>query len=131
MLPTVCPMDDMAAAHVAFTEALHRGDADGIAGLYTDSARLLAPSTDLIEGRRAVAAFWGAGIAAGLADVELEVTEVERLGEVALEFGHYTLRLTPTDAAAVVDRGAYALVHRRQPDGSWRRALEMFTPTAT
>jgi hypothetical protein len=29
----------------------------------------------------------------------------------------------------VVDSGTYVLVHERQDDGTWRRAVEMFSPS--
>jgi hypothetical protein len=40
------------------------------------------------------------------------------------------LRREPAESGPVVDRGKYLLVHERQDDGSWRRAVEMFNPDA-
>lgn len=80
------------------------------------------------RGREAIAAFWQAGLDSGVAAVELETFEVERDGGHAYEIGRYALRLDGDDGAALVDRGKYVLVHARQEDGSWRRAVEMFNP---
>ena len=115
-------------ARTAFEEALQLGDALAASALYADDARLLAPSAELFEGREAIAAFWRAGIESGVTHVELESLAVEERGDVAHEIGRYLLRLEPDGGDAVVDRGKYLLVHERQQDGSWRRAVEMFNP---
>jgi uncharacterized protein (TIGR02246 family) len=119
----------LAAARTAFVAALNEGDASAAAVAYAEDARMLAPSADLLEGRDAIGAFWRAGLEAGIADVELDVIEVAH-AEVAYELGRYALSLQPADGAAIVDRGKYLLIHARQADGSWRRAVEMFGPDA-
>jgi ketosteroid isomerase-like protein len=122
--------DLIAGARAAFLAALRRGDAEAASAVYTDGARLLAPSAELFEGRAAIAAFWRAGLEAGISAVELEALELERNGSVAYEIGRYALRLQPAEGGTVVDRGKYALVHERQDDGSWLRAVEAFNPDA-
>ena len=114
----------------AFAAALRCGDAAGAAALYADDAVLLPPSADAIEGRKAIAAFWRAGVDAGITEVEF-VAELERRQDgLAVEIGRYVISLTPAEGASVADRGRYVLVHQRQPDGSWRYSAEMFNPDA-
>ena len=122
-------VDDSAIAETraAFVAALGGGDAAAASALYAEDARLLAPSAELIEGREAIADFWRAGLQAGVAAVELEAIEVERSDSVAYEIGRYVLRLQAETGEDVVDRGKYMLVHEQQPDGSWLRAVEMFS----
>jgi ketosteroid isomerase-like protein len=120
--------DAIAAARAAFVAALCRGDAKAASGVYADKARLLAPSAELVHGREAIAAFWSAGVQAGIWDVELEELELTRQDGLAYEIGRYALHLQPADDGPVVDRGKYLLVHARQTDGSWRRVVEMFNP---
>jgi ketosteroid isomerase-like protein len=122
--------DAVAATRAAFVAALQGGDAGAAAAVYADTARLLAPSAELIRGRSAIEAFWRTGLEAGIVGVELEALELERNDDVAYELGRYALRLEPLDGGAVVDRGKYALVHERQADGSWKRAVETFNPDA-
>lgn len=125
------PADGLIAeARTAFLAALRRGDAEAASTVYTDGARLLAPSAELFEGRAAIAAFWGAGLEAGICGVEVEALELERNGNVAYEIGRYALRVEPQEGSTVVDRGKYVLVHERQGDGSWLRAGETFNPDA-
>ena len=118
------------ATRAAFVTALSRADAQAAAAVYADNARLLPPSAELITGRNAIEAFWGAGLEAGISEVELDAVELERLEGVAYEIGRYSLRLRPADGGTVVDRGKYVLVLELQRNGSWLRAVEMFSPDA-
>ena len=72
--------------------------------------------------------FWRAGLDAGVSEVELEELVFDRQDGLAYEIGRYALRLQPEGGSTVVDRGKYVLVHERQDDGTWQRAVEMFSP---
>jgi len=122
--------DAIGQTRAAFVEALEGGDAPAAAALYADTARLLPPSAEPMEGRRAIEAFWQAGIDSGIAEVELESRELRGFDGIAYEIGRYALRLRNADGGMVVDSGHYLLLHARQPDGTWRRAVEMFSPGA-
>ena len=124
------PATELEAARRSFMAALRRGDALAAASAYTDDARLLAPSAELLAGRASIARFWQAGIDAGVDSIELHALdlEVQPGGDTALEIGRYVLRLTSPSGEAVVDRGRYLLVYRREVDGAWRRAAETFNP---
>lgn len=126
---TAPPLDEaIAAAHRAFAGALREGDARAAAAVYTLDAKMLAPSAEPLAGRDAIEAFWRAGVGAGVFDVDLQALELEQRDNVAYEFGRYSFRLQPGDGTTVVDRGKYLLLHARQPDGTWRREVEMFSP---
>jgi ketosteroid isomerase-like protein len=120
----------IAKTRAEFVAALLSGDAAAASAVYADDAQLLAPSAELIAGREGIAAFWRAGLDAGIAGVELEELTLDGGESVAWEIGSYALRLDPAEGGPVVDRGKYVLVHERQEDGSWRRAVEMFNPDA-
>jgi ketosteroid isomerase-like protein len=119
---------EIAAARLAFVTALGGGYPDSAADLYTDDARLLAPSSELVRGRRAIRDFWRAGVDSGIDRVELESLDLQSNANLAYEIGRYMLRLTGDAGAPVVDRGKYLLVHRLDADGRWRRLVEMFNP---
>ena len=118
------------ASRAAFAAALRGGDAAAAGAVYSDDASLLPPSAEPLKGREAITAFWRAGVAAGISDVELDALELERVDGLAYEIGRYALQLQPAGGGTIVDRGSYVLVHARQTDGSWRRAVEMFSPDA-
>ena len=122
-------VDRIDAARSAFVDAIRRGDPSAVAALYDDDARLVAPDLDPLRGREDVAAFWGAGVASGITDVELVAEDLEVTPTLAWEVGRYALWLAPEGEAPVVDRGRYLLIYALDADG-WRRAAEMFRPDA-
>src|SRR5687768_14225582 len=93
-----------------FADAIRHGDPRTAASIYTDTARLIAPSAELIEGRESIAAFWQAGVDAGVVDVELDTVALRRGDRMAYEVGRYVLQLRPAAGQMVVDRGTYVLV---------------------
>jgi uncharacterized protein (TIGR02246 family) len=111
----------------ALAEAVARGDAAAAAALYAEDGRLLTATARLISGREAIEAYWRAGIALGLTGVALCASEVQVLDGVAVELGGYVV--TARDGGR--DEGKYLALHRRQADGSWRRAVDVFNPTQT
>ena len=117
-----------ARAERTFVAAIAAGNARAAARTYSRVARLLAPSVEPIEGREAIAAFWRAGIDAGIRDVQHERVQLEERGSVAFEFGRYAIRLEPDDGGPLIERGKYLLVHERHADGSWQRVIEMLSP---
>jgi uncharacterized protein (TIGR02246 family) len=109
-----------------FAAALAAGDAAGAASVYADDAALLPPDVEALKGREAIERFWQAGIAMGIRGVELETRELEQEDELAYEIGRYTLRIEPDGGEPATDVGKYLVVHRREPDGSWRWAADVF-----
>jgi uncharacterized protein (TIGR02246 family) len=108
----------------ALGEALARGDATAAAALYADDGKLLSAAADLVVGRREIEQYWRAGIALGISLLAVDAVEVDADGAVAVETGRYVL----TGGAVVLDRGKYVALHRRQADGTWRRAVDVFNP---
>lgn len=123
--------EGFAETRAAFIAALRHGDATAASAVYADHAILLPPAAEPLYGREAIEAFWSAGVEAGISEVELVALELEGDGGLAYEIGSYELRLQPEDGGTVIDRGKYLLVHARQADGTWRRAVEMLSPDAT
>lgn len=116
------------AATRRFADAIRGGDPAAAAAGYAEDARLLAPSSTVIDGRAEIESFWRAGLEAGIRAVELESVRIDRHGAFAIEFGQYAMWLRQPDGGDVVDRGSYLLVHEPAPGGGWAWALEAFTP---
>jgi len=120
--------DGIGRAASALAEALARGDAAAAAALYADDGTLLTSAAELIRGRGQIEAYWREGIAFGLRSVELQAIELQVVGGVAIEIGRYTLGLDVDGGTPVADAGKYLVLHRRQPDGSWQRTVDVFNP---
>jgi uncharacterized protein (TIGR02246 family) len=108
-------------------EALTRGDAAGAAALYADDGKLLTSEARVISGRKEIEAYWRAGITFGLARVELHLVELDVDGGMAVEIGRYVLAVD-SEGTSTADRGKYLALHRRQRNGSWLRAVDVFNP---
>jgi ketosteroid isomerase-like protein len=52
----------------------------------------------------------------------LETVSLEEHGDVAVEEGRYEIQA----GGEVVDTGKYLVVHRRQPDGTWKLGLDIW-----
>lgn len=130
MDPELCPAaaEGLATSRDAFVLAIRRRDALAACAVYAADAYLLPPAAEPVRGRDEICSFWRAGLDTGIADIALDASMVGDHDGVAFEIGRYTLRLEPTDAVPFVERGNYVHVHQRQPDGSWQRAVDMFSP---
>ena len=110
----------------AFETAIGAGDAADVGAIYSEQARLLAPSAGIVTGRDAIERFWEAGIGAGIRSARLTTLSVDERDDLAVEVGRYELVITPPDRGSVTDVGKYVVVHRRQGDGSWLWDVDMF-----
>ncbi|HEY1365931.1 MAG TPA: DUF4440 domain-containing protein [Gaiellaceae bacterium] len=122
--------EELQQATTALVDALARGDAAAAAALYAADGKLLTPAAELIAGRCQIEAYWRAGIAFGLSRLELHAAELDVADGIAIELGRYVLALSGEGEASVCDRGKYLVLHRRETDGSWRRAVDVFNPDA-
>src|SRR5918911_2271609 len=78
-----------------FEAAANRGDAAGMAALYTQDALLLPPNQPRVEGRPAIQQFWQQFVSLGRFEGQLTPERVEAHGAAAHEIGVYTLRIQP------------------------------------
>ncbi len=120
--------DPIAVYRATFADALRRGDAGVAASVYASNAHLLAPSSAPLIGREQIRAYWQAGLDAGVAELTFTVANTAQNDGFAYECGRYSIRVEPAEGSQVVERGHYVQVYQRQADGSWQRAVEIFSP---
>ena len=114
----------------AFSGAAATGDPAAVAALYLADARLMPPRERTVEGREAIQKFWGGLLDAYQLHLDVGSDEIEGRGDLAYARGHYTLAGTPRAKAGgspLRDEGKFLEVLRRQPDGSWRYAVDMYS----
>ena len=107
---------DIIACNTHFMDAFGRGDAAGLANLYTVGGQLLPPNSEVVAGRDAIRAFWQGALDSGLTEATLDTVEVDSTGETAVEVGRYTLRGTHE---RVADTGKYVVVWKTE-GGGWK-----------
>ena len=118
----------------AVAQAVHDGvanqDAAGLASLYAEDGRFLAPNMEPCEGRSAIQAAMQQLLDMGARSLDVEPLDVREAGEMTIEYGRYTLGIEPDGGAAVSDVGKYVVVHEAQHDGSTKIALDIFNSNA-
>jgi uncharacterized protein (TIGR02246 family) len=118
-------LEAIRAVDAAATEAGVAGDFNAFAALYTEDAALLAPNLPAIEGRAAIRDYWAS--VPPMTAFEIEIDEIVGRGDLAYVRGRYTLELSPPGAPEPVrDEGKFIEIRRRQADGSWPLAVDIY-----
>lgn len=108
-----------------FVSALQRGDAAGVAALYTQNAYALPPGSDVIQGRAAIQAFWQAGIESGVKGGELNTLDVETAGDtMAREIGRYVMIIQQGSETTNI-AGKYVVIWK-QENGEWKLDVDIW-----
>jgi uncharacterized protein (TIGR02246 family) len=110
------------SADEVFMETSRKGDAAGLAALYTEEGQLMPPNAGFQTGGQAIQAFWQAVLDAGIKEARLEIREVEAHGDTAIEVGEYTLH---GEGGAELDAGKYIVIWKRK-DGRWKLHRDIF-----
>ena len=114
-----------------FVAAANRGDTAAVAALYTADAVVLPPNAEMVRGRQAIRGFFDALIQQmGVPRLTLDTIQVDEVGDTACEVGAYTMKLQPPGGEAVSDSGKYVVVWKRQSDGSWKLAVDIWNTNA-
>ena len=103
-----------------------KGDFDGLVGAYyADDAVLLPPNAPAATGHPAIVAFLRTF--PPITSFRLHTDEVEGAGDLAYLRGRYVMTMAPPGGATMADSGKYLEIWRKQKDGSWKAARDMFS----
>lgn len=106
----------IADANNDFMVTFGRGDAAGMADLYTEDGQVLPPNSDFVMGKEAIQAFWQALMDMGIKEAKLDIVEVEEQDDLAVEVSKYTLQ---GEEGQVIDQGKYIVIWK-QENGQWK-----------
>ena len=112
---------DIDALNATFMKGFDTGDAALIASVYAPDARVMPPGAPAVTGAE-MQQFWQEVLGMGITGGVLKTVSLEERDDVAVEEGVYEMRV----GADVVDTGKYVVVHRRQPDGSWKYGIDIW-----
>jgi len=108
--------DAIVAADQTFMTIFSRGDAAGLAALYTENGQFLPPNSDFVTGTQAIQATFQAFMDMGIKAIKLETIEVEGYGDTASEVGKYTLE---GEGGQVLDQGKFIVIWKQEA-GQWK-----------
>jgi len=118
--PAIRKMDE------EFSAAARAGNVEGMMAIYADDAVLMPPNFPAFRGRDAVRQFWSGFLAAGQIDATVAADRVIQSGDLAVEIGHYNLKITPKGGGAPIeDAGKFTLTWQRR-GGQWKGIYDMF-----
>ncbi len=118
--------EQIAAANEVFMATYKRGDAAGVAALYTENGQVLPPDGDFVTSREALRKYWQAALDQGIKESRLEIIEVEGHGDTAIEVSRYTLI---GEGGRVLGKGKYIVIWKRQA-GQWKLHRDIFNSNA-
>jgi uncharacterized protein (TIGR02246 family) len=106
------------AGNQKWLAAYHRGDAAGVAALYTAKATVLPPGSDIVTGRDGIAKVWGGAIQSGLKIETLQSVSVEQYGNAVREIGRFTAEAPNAQHEMTSVAGKYVVVWKKVK-GTW------------
>jgi uncharacterized protein (TIGR02246 family) len=117
------------AADSSFAAAANAGDVDALVAVYTKDASLLPPNLPPQKGQTAIRSFWGGFLNAYTVRFELGSDTIEGRGDLAYNMGHYRFTAVPKERSnpGVADEGKFLEVLQKQPDGSWKYLVDMYS----
>ena len=110
-----------------FAVAITTGDTAGMLSIYTDDAVVMPQGMPAVRGRAAVSQY-NAGMFSmfTVSNASFSTTDLIVAGDYAIESGIYRMTMKPKTGPAMPDTGKYISVWRRQSDGSWKMAKDIF-----
>lgn len=120
-------------ADSAFIAAANAGNLEGLTSVYTSDAALLAPNLPPQKGRDAIRGFWGGFLNAYTVKFEIGSDAIEGRGDLAYNVGHYRFTAVPKakNDPGVADEGKFVEILKKQPDGSWKYVVDMYSSNLT
>ena len=103
------------------------GDAEGVAGQYTEDAILMNPGQPAVVGRQAIAEGFRFFFTYFRGELTQEIEEIEVMGDQAWMRGRMQIETTAKKGGAKNRvQGKYIAIARRDADGVWRFARDIY-----
>ena len=107
-------------------EAFNAGDVETLAALYDPAAIVMPPERAELRGRAEIRAWLADFFADNAARQSLVNDEVVVAGDWAFLRGHFRIEITARDGREESWRGKHLVIWKRQPDGSWKAARDIW-----
>ena len=114
--------DTIMAADAAWSAAFAKGDAKGVAAIYSANGQILAEGSDPVTGTAALTKFIQGVLDEGATLVPLTTLEVVGQGRYATEVGSYVIK---DKSGKEIDHGKYMELWRLEK-GEWKLHRDIF-----
>jgi uncharacterized protein (TIGR02246 family) len=109
----------------AYVQAIRNEDWTAVAAMYTEDAVLMPPNQPIVQGREAILTWLEAYPT--LTEFNLTIMEIDGCGDLAFIVGTVSMTIAPEGAPEPIqDTGKFIEIRRKQEDGSWLIAVDMF-----
>ena len=107
--------EEVRAFNDAYERAVAEQDVAALVAMHTEDARLMMAGQPTIQGRSSIEKLFRDWLKEGPVATRFETDEILADGDLVIDIGH---------TIQAGRRGKYVVVHRRQPDGSLRIAID-------
>jgi uncharacterized protein (TIGR02246 family) len=110
-----------------FMDAVASKDAERVATLYAEDARILMPGRPTISGRFEILSFYKAALQGLVESIILDTTDIEVSGDLAYATGTNRIMLTLPGETSREERGKYVVVYRRASAADWKVVVDSYS----
>lgn len=110
----------------AWSAAAATRDADKVAAFYADDCLAYPPGEPLATGKAAAKKVWAAYFANPSFKISWKSTHAEVSGTLGFTSGPYEATFKGPDGKPGVEKGKFLCVWKKQADGSWKAAHDMW-----
>lgn len=119
---------EIARLRAEWVKDLHTKQLDQIAALYAEDAEFLLATGTRVSGRAAIRELCKNVMATMTSDITLHTATSERSENLAYDSGDYSETLTSVaDGTVTPYKGNYVMIFRRQANGAWVIAEQVWT----
>ena len=108
--------EEITRTNQLFSEAFKRGDAEGVANLYTETGQLGPANSDFLAGRSAIQGFIQGMMDSGIQSIQLITNELEEFEDTAIEIGRFVLK---NGDDQIADEGKFIVIWKLE-SGGWK-----------
>jgi ketosteroid isomerase-like protein len=128
---TAADVEQITRVAAEFSQRYIRGDAKGMAELYTESGVIFPSGRPMIRGRRAIQDYWTLPPNVKVLEHKTTADSVIVSGNTAYDYGTFRAVNSRDGQAAPPGYGKYVIVWQRQADGRWLMHLDIWNGSPT
>ncbi len=110
-----------------FQTLFNQGDAEGLASLYTEDAKILSPNRDFIEGKTTILKLWQGAFEMGIKSFKGEMIEAESSGNLGIFVYKYSIYGNEDQE---IDKGK-GLSVLKNIDGKWKIHRDVYNSSVS